>query len=453
MSKYKLSRPELELLKVAKNNQDTSLDLLDESKSLEISMTTDNEAHERYLDDIEKKMGIKPPKYEDKPLVVNHSRPLVPGWEELVLEAETNITLDVDFDDLLTSEEFANAYRHLDEINAQFSKQTELKKIDLVFLTTAIALQCTRQYVIDPWLKNYRAAAGANDENGRKGKAEPGWYYVETEKILINKVPFDTTRYNTASSIQGFLKGGGHRQMTLGHDPILGWVFGTANILTSTLTRNDFASAHIKHQIGKGNVIHSLADSCKVFTACKERLFNEGWDGKLAVGSAIVREAIHLKSDANTKRSLPIPFVSSTSPEFAKELARYGIDTASVSTGITLSALINTLIAMVHRLFYEEGIDQKLFEVRTRKILLYSNLIASTSNVIATVILKNPKILDVGGLVVTIMRLLSDVGFVCKLKQEFVQSALDVHFQGVTDELEQMYEADQGGMDTSFESL
>ena len=82
--------------------------------------------------------------------------------------------------------------------------------------------------------------------------------------------------------------------------------------------------------------------------------------------------------------------------------------------------------------------DPKLYEVRTRKIILYSNTIASVSNVIAAAITKNPKILDVGGLLVTITRLFTDIRFITRVKQEFVESQLDLHFKGITDEIEAM---------------
>lgn len=166
---------------------------------------------------------------------------------------------------------------------------------------------------------------------------------------------------------------------------------------------------------------------------------NEGWDGKIAVGSAVIREAIHLKSDVNTKKSLPIPGISVVSPSFAEKLCNYGIDTASVGTEIGLSIAINTIISIVHRLFCDETVDDpKLYKVRTRKIILYSNTIASVSNVIAAAINKNPQVFDVGGLLVTITRLFSDIRFITKIKQEFIESQLDIHFKGITDEIEEM---------------
>ena len=175
----------------------------------------------------------------------------------------------------------------------------------------------------------------------------------------------------------------------------------------------------------------------KEYEDAKEKTnFEKGMDGKLALGAAIVREAIHLKSDIDTKRSLPFPIVSTLSPELSKKLAEYGIDIASVSTEASFSMLINTIIGMVHCLCFNESEDDKdFYEVRTRKIILYSNLIASTSNVIASVFTERYDLLDVGGLLVTISRLITDVRFICKVKDEFVDSELSKDFEILQDEL------------------
>lgn len=431
-----------DFLKIEKLNQDMCNDVLSETKKLNKKLDGDIADTETFIAAVEARFGIDS-SYAPNTMPQTSSKIDVKkkSWEELCAEANDAYPEKVRFEDLLTKEEFENAYRRLDEINAEFSRRTGFKKVDWIFLATATALQCVRQYVLDPYLKNHRPSANPNDEKGRKNNAEPGWYHADTDKILISKVPFDAIRYSGYSTVEGFLKGGNHRYVTLGHDPILGWVFGTANIMTNTLTRYDFQSAHVKYVPGKGNVIYSLADTDRIFLACKERIFDEGMDGKLAVGSAVVREAIHLKSDIGTKLSLPIPGISAiASPQFAQKLSEWGIDTASVGTEMALSATINMLVAMVHRLFYDESVDDaKMFEVRTRKILLYSNLIASTSNVIVACIMKNPEVLDVGGLLVMITRLFSDIRFIARIKQEFIDSQLEISFQGIADEVDALY--------------
>ena len=442
MSKYKFTNTEKDILKVAKLNQQRSEAMRTEMDFCKKSWEDINQSTEAFLTSIERELGIKESNMEvdGDGLVKERTSAEVMWWDELVKEANAEIDYDVDFEDLLTSEDFENAYNHMAEIDKAFEQKTGLKKMDFAFLAVAIALQCTRQYVLDPWLKENRVAAGQDDEKGRKNNTQAGWYYVETNKILTNKVPFDVQHYANNETIKGFLKGGDHRLMTLGHDPILGWIFGTANIMTSTLTRNDFASAHVKC-INNENKIYAQANTYKIFEAVFERVLQEGMDGKIALGYAIAREAIHLKSDINTKRSLPLPGVGTISAEFGKVLAKYGIDTASVGTEITLSCFINMIIAMFHRMGIEESKEEKNFyEVRTRKIILYSNLIASTSNLISTAMTDRYDLLDVGGMLVTISRLMTDVRFICKVKEEFVQSKLDEHFEGIKEEIEELYE-------------
>lgn len=434
------SNDDQDILKVLKLNQNNCRNTIHIARNLNSEMAYFISETESFVNTAYKKYGVNP--YPPSQLIVPDTffPPNDIEWMELVSDARNTYPNRVSINEILTNEEYNAAMTHFETINADFSRRTGLRKEDWFFLITATALQCVRQYVLDPWIKKNRHRATSHDENSHKGNAESGWYHVDTDKILSNRVPFDAHEYSNYSTVSGFLKGGGHRTLTLGHDPFLGWIFGTANILTNTLTRYDFQSAHVKYILGQGNTIYALADTSRIFQACKARMFNEGIDGKIAVGLAIIREAIHLKSDINTKKSLPLPGVSPfISTYFAEKLCRYGIDTAGVGTEIGLSFVINMVISMVHRLFYDDKIDDpKLFEVRTRKIILYSNSLASISNVIATAITNNYKILDVGGLIVTTTRLFNDIRFITRIKQEFINSNLDISFKGVTSEIDAM---------------
>lgn len=442
MSRYKLDKDEQAILKVEKINQDRAKNLNESTNALGKEMDSSIQSTEEFLSKAYNKLNIS-----KSNIPLTHSGFVretafasEKTWEKLKDEANEKIVGDIDFEDVLTTEEMLNADYELKNIDREFSKKTGLKFKDVAFLSVAIALQCARQYVLDPWIKKQRLTATSKDEAGRKGKADPGWYYVPTDKILTNRVPFDAQQYSDNNSIKGFLKGGDHRLMTLGHDPILGWIFGTANIMTSTVTRNDFKSAHVKC-IDDRNKIYSLADTYKIFEACQDRIVNGGNDGKLAFGCAILREGMHLKSDINTKRGLPLPGIGVVSKDLGKKLVSYGIDTASVGTEMSIACIINTIIAMIHRLNIDmpEGEDA-LYEVRTRKIILYSNLIASTSNVIATAVTKDLKKLDVGGILVSLTRLVTDVKFMSDVKYEFIQDKLDEQFEGISEEIELMYQ-------------
>lgn len=440
MGKMKLTKEEQDCLKVGKMLTKSSNETLNRVQSQYEKIENTLKEHDDFLSEVERELGIDTknitPKYE----TFHREAPNKDAWNRLAKEASEEFPGKISFEDVLSSDEIANVDKMLKKINKEFAEKTGLKKIDIEFMMIAVGLQCLRQYVLDPLIKKHRKSSSINDEKGRKGNADPGWYYVETSKILTNRVPFDCNRYSTNSTARDFLKGADHRTMTLGHDPVFGWLFGTANIMTNTMTRTDFASAHIKYEEGRGNTIHSYADTVRMLKACLERITQTGTDGWIALGSAILREGIHLKSDIGTKASLPISGVATLSPELAKILADYGINTASVLSEIGISEVINIIISMVHRLFYDGSTDIKLFEVRTRKIIMYSNLIASTSNVIATAISGDYSKLDIGGILVTLVKLFKNVNFIIDVKNEFLNAKIDEHYEGTTKELKEIYE-------------
>jgi len=61
---------------------------------------------------------------------------------------------------------------------------------------------------------------------------------------------------------------------------------------------------------------------------------------------------------------------------------------------------------------------------KTRKILLISHTIVTTSNILQTLFTQNIKNLDIGGLIVTMFRLFSDIRFMARIKEEFIQQEL-----------------------------
>jgi hypothetical protein len=307
----------------------------------------------------------------------------------------------------------------------------------------ATALQCVRWALSTKFTNRVdhdkTEGGGKNDEHSDRSHR---WYNLSLEEIIQNPVPFDTTF--GSPDIDANI-GGKHRQKTLGHDPILGWVFGTANIATSTLTRWDFTSYHIKTDQNKvGNKIDKLTNHAKtelVIDYTKRKLLEEGVKGKCIIGASLVKEYIHLKSDIGSHESLPFPLVSTISPRLADTLADYGLDMANVLTvgkQAAYATLINALIGMIHYLCYVPIKDnsRRLYEVRTRKIITYSNLISSASNVLTVTVnaaLENAgalRSLDIGGFLVTMYRLISDAKFIKEVKEEFVIENFNKMIQG-----------------------
>lgn len=356
------------------------------------------------------------------------------------------------------SEIYANANVVIKDIDKQFSQATKLTGMDLKFVFFATALQCIRQYFITPFsLRDERPSEKEAAKNSKiieetllgKDKGvktrKHKWYNPSLDEIIGNPVPFDTIQQCEALKGAGIFKGTGklgHR-LTLGHDPILGWVFGTANIATSTLTTWKLQSYHVKKSIVAGKEQDALtqkADTYKVLEYTKDKLINNGKDGKIIIATSLIKEGIHLYSDVNSKNSLPFPIVSTISPDLANKFTDFGLDACNMMTvgkQATYASLINFIIALIHRMLYDEGmgISEILYEARTRKVLTYSNVIASASNILAVAITEgiaaltdNPelakkgfKYLDVGGLAVTLQRIISDNLFINKIKMEFIE--------------------------------
>lgn len=98
-----------------------------------------------------------------------------------------------------------------------------------------------------------------------------------------------------------------------------------------------------------------------------------------------------------------------------------------------MSIMINMIIGAIHKFFYnpETDFDKELYNVRTRKIILYSNMIATTSDVVQTAVrayagdenaIKN---FDLGGFLVTVYRLITDTKYIMKIKEEFIFNEWD----------------------------
>lgn len=320
----------------------------------------------------------------------------------------------------------SNTKEILGDLDSAFCKKTGLNEIDVSFLFLAVGLQIARQYLLTKFPERLGNQEAAKLVEGKKGKnigRNHTYYNPSFEEIVKNPVPFDD---NIGSN--GALKGGGfmgHRVTAIGHDPIVGLIFGTANIATSTLTTATLESYHIYRNANKRDYFESKARTELVLIHTLNKLLNEGIEGKKKVAVSLIKEIIHLRSDLNTKNSLPLPGVSLINPGLASDLAKYGFDMANVvavGKQASYSMMINSIIAMIHRLFFvgESEMDLKLYEVKTRKILSYSNLIASTSNLAVVSITKDMRYLDLGGLGVTIYRLITDRKFIKQVKEEFI---------------------------------
>lgn len=321
-----------------------------------------------------------------------------------------------------------DAKKIITDLDTQFADVTNLDKVDISFLFLATALQCARQYILTN--DKYRIKASEADKaikDPLKKRVPKEWH-----EILFGSVPYDAViRENKESESTG-LSGNTHRYRTLGHDPVLGWIFGPINILTDSLTKSDIITTYQVHN----NKIGKLYDGGTWESG--RNAIHEASENRYNLPAAVIKQAIHFGSDYFTKQGLPVPFVSTVNNELSKVLmTKFNIDCYSITRGASISIFINAIISYIHRLFYDEKKhgSQEMYEVKTRKIIDYSNAIASGSNIIVVaigteygIVSRDPKTikkslqkLDAGGIMVTIYRLISDYSFIKKVKEEFLE--------------------------------
>lgn len=274
-------------------------------------------------------------------------------------------------------------------------------------------------------------------------------YYVTKDEIEINPVPFDAIRkeyinkwYKDNNEIKPGFSGGNHRTRALGHDPILGLIFGTANIMTSTITRYDLISWHVstmKHEVIKrgGNIsIENLDTICErasttsIFSSIIDRLRNEGTEGWITLGYALLKEIVHLFSDLPSKQSLPIPIISVFSPDLAKDLSLYGLNTGTVVQGGIAVKLTNWIIGFLHGLMRKDEEDVKLYKVRTEKIIMYSNIFSTISDLGYTLFIsflddtKAMQKFDLGGYLVSYYQICSSSEIIAEIERTFITNKI-----------------------------
>lgn len=429
---------------------------------------------------------------------INHL-PDVENYLDIIKVArEAGYDISIRVEDLLSEEELNELEARYDEIEKEFADKTKLNKTDVVFLIIAVVLQLLRQ-VYQPSLE-FDAFKTPEDRKGNKETAKDAKEKVNKEKVerdrekaendetkgsryyhasLENIANFNYTSYDlTESGKFKELKLGGtnHRYKTLGHDPWLGFFFGTFNILTDTVTmgkENAFKSYHV----GRSNIGHIIPIANAKMEKIIQYSFARWKESKATVGLAVAHQTYHINSDKLSHDGIPLPFLELfLDSKFIKELVNDGFDYAkleffgNVAKQTVLAEIINYVIAVAHRLTitYEERISEvkdskmsledfkqallkqkTLDEVRTRKVILISMGMASMINawIIGGVeavafFTENEKLarealkkIDIGGYISTIIHLFTDIRFITKVKKEFCARLIEEDFQKELKEL------------------
>lgn len=338
-------------------------------------------------------------------------------------------------------EEYSLKMKMLDHT---FSMKTRLNKAEIGLLMSAVALQCLRIYIVN-YISTIEKAGTKNVkenflhkqqekllkqlDNGKTDKARE--YYAPLNQIIFTHgVPYDTTRYG--DNKLGLFKGANHRFATLGHDPMIGLVVGTCNIMTNTITTVQEnspvpATHHVKYDL---DLRHPLICEEASFILALKKASERLEDGIEPLVAAVIKQLIHIATDLYTPVGIQLPGSGLVLDKSTVELLTSYVSTGDmVKIGVSygIEAVINKIIELIHGcliLEHEGVLDKDIHQVKTRKIVLYSNAIATGSNVIKETITGNYDKLDWAGLMCIIRKVFDDIDFIYDVKREFIKKGI-----------------------------
>ncbi len=402
----------------------------------------------------------------------------------------------------------ANANKIIDDIDKEFERITSLNNTDVGFMLFATMLQTTRWVLMKelelPHMEELTPEISkeerlkANERNHQGGiydgmssgseyehealnqyidqhkdiakQSEEEFYKKKNQyrswiEIITQPVPYDAMNgldKKTIPNIANLNKqnpngtynnifGSNHHVATLGHDPVLGWIFGTANIMTSTISFADLQNFRVQ----RGHKIKSLgefvpssellysdqvinyASPCTILGILYECGLSAKEDSK-RIAAAVAKQAMHLASDKYCIEGLPIPLLSTIDAEKAQELIEKGWnsveferllkkDLKQIGMSAGISIIINLIIEAIYLLFVDREEPIGIRRVKVNKILSLSGTIASSSNVLYVALSKNYSKLDIGGIGVTMLELLHSAKFISDIKQEYIKN----HFEEI----------------------
>ncbi len=285
MSKYKYSESEQQINDVLKYQDE-------ELKKLKASMPSSSELDRRIQEseDLLRMLG-----YTEMPTVPKRTNPrkvmVVPTWESLCAEAEASVGTGHPLESIFTEAELKRNSYEIRMLNAEYNQLHSLDRYDIAISAAAGLLAAA----VDILLVGIPQKTPEGLKGGPLANYVRNWFdkkfpEEEMEKLAnskVSKVPYDAQdNRNTTIHVEG-LSAYYHRLLSLGHDPLLGLVFGVADILTGRMTTIDKTGKIVSQ------VMENYADR-------KES----------DIFAAIAKQIIHFKSDITTSMGLPAPLMS-----------------------------------------------------------------------------------------------------------------------------------------------
>lgn len=284
MGKYKYSSTEQQINNVLKYQDE-------ELKRIRDNLSDSSEVEKRIQksEDLLRTLGYGLPSVQstqprEKKLMV------VPSWDSLCAEAEASVGTDVMLEDLFTDEELKANELAIRNLNNEYKQLYQLDKYDITICASAGILAA----IVDILLigipqktpEGLRGAPLVNYVRDYFDRKFPEEEMTKLANSSVSKVPYDAQdNRNTTIWVEG-LSAHYHRLHSLGHDPLLGFIIGVADILGGRMTTID----------RNGKIVSQVVEN---YTDRKES----------DIFVAIAKQIIHLKTDITTAMGLPAPLM------------------------------------------------------------------------------------------------------------------------------------------------
>lgn len=285
MSKYRYTKTEQEFNNVLKY-QDEKLG--------DISFPDNNEIDERIQESetLLKSLGYSlPDRRADRSSFLPQGTIIIPTWDKLCKEAELVVGNQCVLEDLFTEEELKENELYIKQLNREYSELHHLDRYDIAIsaaagLTSALVdiLMVGIPQKTPEGLKGGVLADYVRDYFDKRFPEEEMQRLANSK---VSKVPYDAQdNRNTTQYVEG-LSTYYHRLLSLGHDPVLGFVIGVADIVSGRMTTIDKAGKIISQ------AMPGYADRTE------KDLF-----------LALAKQIVHFKSDITTSMGLPAPLMA-----------------------------------------------------------------------------------------------------------------------------------------------
>ena len=270
-----------EIAKVLKYQEEKLKDI----EKIDLNAVEKNiEDSEKLLKSLGYQIKVEKNKSEKKVLKID-------SWENILEKAQEKYSENVNIEELFDANELEENKRIIEIYNNEFNNIYKLDKYDVMIPVLAGIIES----IVDIVLVGIPQSGRNGVEAGKLSDFVREYFdkifpEEEMEKLAqskVSKVPFDAQdNRNTKINVDG-LSAYYHRLLQLGHDPLLGLVFGVKDILNGTMTTIDKSGKFVIQ------TIDNYADR-------KES----------DIFSAIVKQLIHYASDITTSMGLPAPLMS-----------------------------------------------------------------------------------------------------------------------------------------------